>query len=112
MPLSTKLTDLRVQRGISLQQVADEVDVTKSYMWELEKGKRTNPSVDVIQRIADFFKVSVEFLLDQQKSNLTQDDAYQIFYRELKSLSPEDQDLIQQNIKLLRDRAAKRGNQS
>lgn len=45
MSLATKLKDLRVRRGQSLQQVADGVGVSKAHIWQLERGDSTNPSL-------------------------------------------------------------------
>ena len=44
MSLATKLKDLRVKSGQSLQQVADGVSVSKAHIWQLERGDSTNPS--------------------------------------------------------------------
>src|SRR5882724_6215678 len=107
MALSTRLTDLRTTSKKSLKDVADAVGVTKSYIWELEKGKSKNPSADLIKRLAELFAVPVEYLLDPEKSELSDSDDALVFYRDLKSLSEADQQYVKDSIKLLRERAKK-----
>src|SRR3546814_3321242 len=55
--LGAKLRELRVERGQSLQQVADAVSASKAHLWEVETGKTQNPSVDLVRRLADHFGV-------------------------------------------------------
>jgi transcriptional regulator with XRE-family HTH domain len=35
----------REKLGLSLQEVANRAGITKSHMWELERGRAVNPSV-------------------------------------------------------------------
>ena len=44
MQISERLFSLRQKSGQSLQQVADAIGVSKAHVWELEKGRSTNPS--------------------------------------------------------------------
>ncbi len=67
MSLATKLRDLRVRRGQSLQQVADGVGVSKAHIWQLERGDSTNPSLDLLRGLADYYKVTVAFLSDESE---------------------------------------------
>ena len=39
MGLGVQITQLRLQKAESLQQVADAVGVSKAHIWELEKGR-------------------------------------------------------------------------
>ncbi len=50
---------LRVSRGISQEQLADRVGVTRQTIISLEK-ERYNPSLDLAFRIARFFDARVE----------------------------------------------------
>ena len=60
--LAEKLRELRVERDVSLQVVADAVGVSKPHIWELEKGKVKSPSVDLVTRLASFYNVSLDYL--------------------------------------------------
>ena len=107
MALGSKLTALRLKKGASLQEVADTVGVSKAHIWELEKGRSKNPSADLIKRLADYFGQDFEFLVGSEKSKISEIEEAQLFYRDLKSLSKEDRDLILANIKMLKERSRK-----
>jgi transcriptional regulator with XRE-family HTH domain len=59
-----KLRGLRSRDGLSLQQVADAVKVSKAHVWELETGRSRNPSLEILQRLAEHFRVSIAYLVD------------------------------------------------
>lgn len=42
---------LRKALGMTLQQVADRGGLAKSYVWEMENGKNTNPSIATIMSL-------------------------------------------------------------
>jgi helix-turn-helix protein len=42
----------RIIQGLSLQEVADRADCTKSHVWEIENGRSRNPTVKMIAGLA------------------------------------------------------------
>lgn len=107
MSLGSKLTTLRLKKGTSLQEVADAAGISKAHYWELEKGRSKNPSADLVKRLANIYGVDVEFLLGTEKATVSEIELAQLFYRDLKSLTPEDRELILANVKMLKDRKKK-----
>ena len=65
MSLSTKLRELRANKKVSLQAVADAIGVSKPHVWELEKGKTSNPSLDLLKKLAKYYGVSIDFLANE-----------------------------------------------
>jgi transcriptional regulator with XRE-family HTH domain len=53
---------LRADRGFTLQALADESGVSKSYLGDIEKGRK-NPTTDVIEAIAEALEVPARELL-------------------------------------------------
>lgn len=102
MSLGAKLNELRLREGESLQQTADAVGVTKTHIWELEKGKSANPSAELVRKLADHFKVTVDYLIDPTREALTIDDEAMVFFRDLKSLDPRDQETLKQMMEFLK----------
>lgn len=102
MSLGAKLNELRMRKGESLQQTADTVGVTKTHIWELEKGKSSNPSADLLRKLADHFKVTVDYLIDPSREGMTAEDESMVFYRDLKSLDPRDQETLKQMMEFLK----------
>ena len=65
MGFAKELSKLRSKKGVSLQKLADDVGVSKTHIWQLEKGVSKDPSLDIVKKIADYFNVSMESLLSE-----------------------------------------------
>lgn len=63
MTLAERLTELRVGKKASLQTVADAVGVSKPHIWELEKGKATNPSLELLKQLGLYYGVTLDSLV-------------------------------------------------
>ncbi len=61
--LGTRIQLLRELRDMTLQQVADAAGLTKSHVWEMEKGKSVNPTVNAVWGLSDALSVSPSMLL-------------------------------------------------
>lgn len=61
MNFGQKLRNLRIQRNMSQQKLADELDISQSAIAAYETGER-EPSFAVIQKIADYFGVPASTL--------------------------------------------------
>ncbi|WP_434304196.1 helix-turn-helix transcriptional regulator [Clostridium botulinum] len=59
-----KIDSLRKKKCLSYGAIAKEAELTPTYIYLLAKGKRTNPSLEVMQRIARTLDTSVEKLFD------------------------------------------------
>ena len=68
MVLAKKVKALRKDRGYTMQQVADGIGYTKTHVWELEKGRVTNPTLNVLQRLGLFFGVPTYMFADNSIS--------------------------------------------
>lgn len=88
-PLGEKLRALRKQKKISLEQLAELTDSSKSYMWELENKDAPNPSIDKISKIAAVLEVTPAFLLSDAATTPDQDVIDEAFFRKYKRM-PED----------------------
>lgn len=54
---------LRVERKLTLEQLAHDAEIDLTYLGGIERGRR-NPSVDVLGRLAAVFKVHPKVLLE------------------------------------------------
>lgn len=70
--LSKKLKDLREKKGLSPEELAEKIGFAKSTIWAYESGKK-QISVSHLARIADFFEVSVDGLLDRVERTIDLD---------------------------------------
>src|SRR5260370_19057424 len=60
--LGAVITELRVKRGISYQDVAEKVGCNDSHMNQIEHGKK-NPTLKLLQAIADFHHIRLSRML-------------------------------------------------
>ena len=63
------LLQLRERANINQKSLAAVLGITASVVSQYEKGKAL-PGYDVMQKIADYFHVSVDFLLGREKNAL------------------------------------------
>lgn len=79
MDFGKKLKELRLQAGLTQQQLATQIGVTKSVVSFYELQERS-PSPDVLIKLASVFHVTTDFLLGIEKeqtidvSGLTTED--------------------------------------
>lgn len=59
LQISNRIQELRLERDITQQALADAVDVTRATILALEKGSY-NPSLELAFRLAKFFKTDIE----------------------------------------------------
>jgi transcriptional regulator with XRE-family HTH domain len=104
MSIGAKLVELRLRSGKSLQEVADAIGVSKTHVWALEKGKSDNPSLDLVRKLADYFSVTVDFLVVADSSASVEEAEAHQFFRDFTSLSLEDQELLKQTLARLKTR--------
>ncbi len=67
--IAENLKGLRLERNLSLGQLAKNCGVSKVMLSQIEKGD-TNPTINTVWKIAKGLKVPYTALLEQQKSSL------------------------------------------
>ena len=85
-PLGDKLRALRQQKKLSLEQLAELIDSSKSYIWELENKDAPNPSADKVSKLAAALDVTTEFLLSGANANPDAAVVDEAFFRKYKTL--------------------------
>jgi len=60
----TKIRELRLERELSRRQVAERSGVTGQYIYLIETGRATNPSIQVLERVASALGVRLSSLID------------------------------------------------
>jgi transcriptional regulator with XRE-family HTH domain len=109
MGLGRRITELRLKKNESLQDVATAVDVSKAHIWELEKGRTNNPSMDLVTRLADHFGVSVAMLVGEDSKAKDADPQLQRMFRQAKDLQPNERQILDEMMQtLLRNRSKKK----
>ncbi|NLM59803.1 MAG: helix-turn-helix transcriptional regulator [Clostridium sp.] len=73
MSFGKKLRSLREEKRLSQVELSKKLNVTSQALSQYELGKRI-PDAEMIIRIADFFDVSVDYLLDRTNERITVDN--------------------------------------
>ncbi len=62
--------------GLSLQDVADRAGCTKSHIWELEKGRASNPTISMAIGLCEALECNLSSLLgfDASSPQVTDDE--------------------------------------
>ena len=88
-----RLQRYRDRAGFSLERLANEVESTKSYMWELENKPNIRPSADLVYRIAKALDTTVGVLMgeDEPDDAIPTDlpDGDRVFFRDYRELKPQ-----------------------
>lgn len=85
-PLGEKIRALRIEKGFSLEQLAQMTDSSKSYLWELENRAQANPSLDKVNKLAIALGVTSEFLVSHTDQVPGKKVADQVFFRKYQAL--------------------------
>lgn len=63
------LEQLRLNTGLSQKCVAEKLKINQKTYWSYESG-RTQPDLDTLIKLADFFNCSIDYLLGHQPQNV------------------------------------------
>ena len=89
-----RLTYLRKMAGLTQQEFADKLNLTRSAVAMYEAGKR-EPKFELLEMLADFFNVDMDFLLGKQDTPtefFTPDE--QALIKKYRSLSDKDKQTV------------------
>ncbi len=110
MGLGARISELRLKKRQSLQDVADAVGVSKAHIWELEKGRTENPSMALVTRLADHFGVSIRYLVGEDVNANDADEELARMFRQASKLTREERALIDDMMQsMLRRRRSSNG---
>ena len=90
-----KLMTLRKDHHLSQYELADKIGLSRSTIAYYEAWAK-NPTLDILQRVADFFDVSPTTLIetDYEKENKKPQSLLEKQFKKLQTLSPKKQRLI------------------
>lgn len=117
MELKDRLKELRTARGLSQVALADALNVSKSIIGAYETGDR-RPSYEVLEELADYFNVSIDYLTGKEDRSLYyldpevaekaqeiyEDPSTRILLDAKRDLSKEDLDYLLKTLNLLKNK--------
>jgi XRE family transcriptional regulator of biofilm formation len=63
--IGDRVKKLRIERDVSLSELAGKAGVSKSYLSSLERNRQQNPSIHFLEKIANVFNVPLDYLLQE-----------------------------------------------
>ncbi|SRR5260221_7993418 len=97
--LGQKIRDLRKQKAWTLDKLATEADLSKSYLWELENREDSKrPSADTIRAIGDALGVTTEYLTEDDVRPPKEREKDEAFFRQYRKLNQADKERLRQII--------------
>lgn len=86
--LGTKINELRRGKGLTLDQLAQATESSKSYMWEIENKDVARPSAEKLDKIATALGVTAAFLIDASQTKPTADVEDTAFFQRFQKADP------------------------
>ena len=104
MALASRLKELRLKKGKSLQDLADDVGASKAHVWDLETGRAKNPTIDLLAKLSQALSTTIADLVGENPEGDEQSREVVAMYRDLKTLSDNDRETIRMMMERLKNR--------
>lgn len=92
--LGTKLKVLRIEKGLTLEKLADMASMSKSYLWELENRESQRPSAEKLTQLADALGVATSYFLEEDVREPEERHLDEAFYRNYQKLDSTSKDQL------------------
>jgi XRE family transcriptional regulator, master regulator for biofilm formation len=70
------LKHYRDERGMTINELSYSAGISKSYISSIERGLQKNPSIQVLQKLADTLNISLNQLLECKTEGFTIDEEW------------------------------------
>ncbi|MDR6999131.1 helix-turn-helix domain-containing protein [Neobacillus niacini] len=64
--IGERVKKLRLEKKMSLSELAEQAGVAKSYLSSLERNLQTNPSIQFLEKISAVLNVPIDYLIHEQ----------------------------------------------
>jgi transcriptional regulator with XRE-family HTH domain len=87
--LGEKLRELRKERQLTLEKLAERAGLSKSYLWELENRESQRPSAEKLTALADVLGVAATYFIEEDIRAPEERHLDEAFFRGYQKLEPE-----------------------
>jgi len=101
-----RIKDLRVEKGLTLEKLAELTSSSKSYIWELENKAPPRPSVEKLSAIAVALGVTVDYLFGRDSQTLEQAED-KAFFRKYSDMPEDTRRQLREMAKILESKKTK-----
>jgi transcriptional regulator with XRE-family HTH domain len=102
-PLGAKIYEARRRQKLTLEQLAERTESSKSYIWSLENGPAVRPSAEKIAKVAGVLQVSVDYLLNNEKTTQASSDVDEVFFRRVGQLDDTQRAALNKFLKMIEE---------
>lgn len=67
--MKTKLKELRKLNNLSMDKLGKEINMSSGEISDIENGKKKDPRISTLIRIADYFNISLDELIGRKLEN-------------------------------------------
>lgn len=71
--MSNRVKEARSRIGSSLQKVADDANMSKAGVWDIERGSNLNPTIETVERLSRALHISPQWLVGWMDSTPSYD---------------------------------------
>jgi XRE family transcriptional regulator, master regulator for biofilm formation len=72
--IGERVKKYRLEKGLSLSELAERAGVAKSYLSSIERSIQTNPSIQFLEKVSAVLGISVEALLQGEHSAIDEEN--------------------------------------
>lgn len=104
--IGDNIKKLRESRGLSINALAKLCNTSAGYISDLEKNKKSNPSIELIDKLSAALNVSSKELFDENREPDEIDkleEEFKIMFSKIKKISPSDREKILKMIEIFEE---------
>ena len=101
--LGEKIKKLRKEKGLNAEKLSRKIGVNKGYITHIEHKIVKNPSVKKIACVAKELNVTIDYLLDDNTTEMNPENESRVFYRKMGDLSQDAQKKLMQIVDVWRN---------
>lgn len=92
--LGEKLRALRKEQKLTLEQLATQAKLSKSYLWELENRESQRPSAEKLTALADVLGVTAVYFLEEDVREPGEKHLDEAFFRGYQQLDTDGKEQL------------------
>lgn len=96
-----QIRKLRIERRLTLDKLAEDAGLSKSYLWELENKSPPRPSAEKLAGVAKALGVTVDYFMGADTPADLESAEDRAFFREYQQMSAPMKEKLRQMKKLL-----------
>ena len=104
--LYENILELCEQKSIRPGRLCDDLALSRGLITDLKMGRKKSVNAQTAQKIAEYFGVSVGYLLGKESAPDELEQVDLAFYGEYKALDDEEKEAVRDMVRLMRKRRA------